>query len=133
MTLVDSSAWIESFRRTGSPTHLRVRELLTLTNEIAICEAIQMEVFAGVRDDQHLVHLRGVLSGATIIPIQPSDYYDAAILYRRCRQNGITIRSQIDCLIAAVAIRAQIPILHHDRDFTTLARHTDLTIDPASL
>ena len=132
MPLVDTSAWIEFLRDPVSPIGDRVAELMN-DDIAAVCEAVQMEVFAGARNDQHLVHLRGVLSNATIIPIQPSDYYDAAILYRRCRQNGITIRSQIDCLIAAVAIRAQIPILHNDRDFTALARHTNLTIDPASL
>ena len=132
MPLVDTSAWIEFLRDPVSPIGDRVAELMN-DDIAAVCEAVQMEVFAGARNDQHLVHLRGVLSGATIIPIQPSDYYDAAILYRACRQNGITIRSQIDCLIAAVAIRAQIPILHNDSDFTALAQHTDLTIDPASL
>ena len=132
MTLVDSSAWIESLRGTGSPTHLRVRELLTLTNETAICDAVRMEILAGARNESHLSTLRNLLGQATTIPIQPTDYDTAAALYRRCRQNGITIRSQIDCLIAAVAIRAQIPILHHDSDFTALARHTNLRIDPAS-
>ena len=132
MPLVDTSAWIEFLRDPVSPIGDRVAELMN-DDIAAVCEAVQMEVFAGARNDQHLVHLRGVLSNATIIPIQPSDYYDAAILYRRCRQNGITIRSQIDCLIAAVAIRAQIPILHNDSDFTALARHTNLTIDPDSL
>ena len=132
MSLVDTSAWIEFLRYPRSHIRNRVAELMS-DNIAAVCEAVQMEVFAGARDDQHLLHLRGVLSNATIIPIQPSDYYDAAILYRACRKNGITIRSQIDCLIAAVAIRTQIPILHNDSDFTALARHTDLTIDPASL
>ena len=132
MPLVDTSAWIEFLRDPVSPIGDRVAELMN-DDIAAVCEAVQMEVFAGARNDQHLVHLRGVLSGATIIPIQPSDYYDAAILYRACRRNGITIRSQIDCLIAAVAIRAQIPILHNDSDFTALAHHTNLTIDPASL
>ncbi len=132
MPLVDTSAWIEFLRDPVSPIGDRVAELMN-DDIAAVCEAVQMEVFAGARNDQHLVHLRGVMSGATIIPIQPSDYYDAAILYRACRQNGITIRSQIDCLIAAVAIRAQIPILHNDSDFTALARHTNLTFDPASL
>jgi hypothetical protein len=35
----------------------------------------------------------------------------------------------IDCLIAATAIRTSTPVLHADRDFETLARHTTLQID----
>ena len=132
MTLVDSSAWIEYLRDTGSLACLRVDELLE-GGDIAICDPVRMEILAGARDESQLSTLRRFMSRATGITVQPSDYDNAAALYRRCRQNGITIRSQIDCLIAAVAIRAQIPILHHDSDFTALARHTNLTTDPASL
>jgi predicted nucleic acid-binding protein len=32
----------------------------------------------------------------------------------------------LDCLVAAVAIRHNIPVLHRDRDFDVLARHTEL-------
>lgn len=33
-------------------------------------------------------------------------------------------------LIAAVAIRANVPVLHADADFDTLARYTPVQIDP---
>ena len=39
------------------------------------------------------------------------------------------VRKLIDCLIASVAIRAGVPILHNDADFNVLARHTELQID----
>lgn len=38
------------------------------------------------------------------------------------------MRSLIDCLIAAVALRHGVPVLHHDADFEALARHTPLQI-----
>jgi predicted nucleic acid-binding protein len=39
---------------------------------------------------------------------------------------GVTIRSSVDCLIAACAIRNGLPILHSDRDFDAIARFTPL-------
>ena len=60
------------------------------------------------------------------MPIQPTDYEEAAALYRICRRNGQTVRKLIDCLIASVTIRAGLSILHADADFGVLARHTDL-------
>lgn len=39
------------------------------------------------------------------------------------------IAKLIGCLIAAVAIRADIPILHVDTDFDTLARYTLVQVD----
>jgi hypothetical protein len=57
------------------------------------------------------------------------DYDAAATLYRTCRQRGHTVRKLIDCLIAAVAIRGDVPILHRDTDFDILAQHTALQVD----
>ena len=63
-----------------------------------------------------------------VIPTMAADYDDAAALYRRCRQQGETVRRLIDCLIASAAIRTDVPILHHDADFDVLARHTELRV-----
>ncbi len=35
----------------------------------------------------------------------------------------------IDCLIATLAIRADVPVLHAGADFDVLARHTGLQIE----
>ena len=131
-TLADSSAWIEFLRDTGSPVGIRVGELLD-SGDIAICDPVRMEILAGARDESQLSNLHRFISRATDIAVYPSDYDAAAVLYRRCRRQGETIRKLIDCLIAAVAIRAGIPVLHHDSDFTALARHTELTIGQGSL
>ena len=126
MILVDSSAWIEFLRNTGSTVCNIVDEVLG--REIAVCDAVRMEVLAGARDESHLLSLRRLLARAVVIPIRATDYDDAAALYRRCRQQGETVRKLIDCLIASVAIRAGVPVLHNDTDFDLLARHSDLRI-----
>ena len=126
MILIDTSAWIEFLRDTGSDACERVE--LLLAGEIAICDAVRMEVLAGARDERHLLSLRHLLARATVIPTEPGDYDDAAALYRRCRLDGETVRKLIDCLIASVAIRADLPIIHRDADFDVLARHSALRI-----
>ena len=126
MILIDTSAWIEFLRNTGSTVCALVDELLA--HEFAICDAVRMEVLAGARDESHLLSLRRLLARATVIPTEPADYDDAAALYRRCRRQGETVRKLIDCLIASTAIRAEAQILHNDADFDVLARHTDLHI-----
>ena len=126
MILVDSSAWIEFLRNTGSTVCNIVDEVLG--REIAVCDAVRMEVLAGARDESHLLSLRRLLAREVVIPTRATDYDDAAALYRRCRQQGETVRKLIDCLIASVAIRAGVPVLHNDTDFDVLARHSDLRI-----
>ena len=127
MILVDTSAWIEFLRDTGSPVCQRVDDLLA--TEIATCDVVRMEVLAGARNEQHLQQLRRLLARASTLPTEPVDYDAAAALYRTCRQRGHTVRRLIDCLIAAVAIRGNVPVLHRDADFDILAQHTPLQVD----
>ena len=126
MILVDTSAWVEFLRDTGSPVCVEVDRLLAY--DIAICDAVRMEVLAGARDDAHLLGLRGLLGRATVLPTDPVDYEAAAALYRVCRRRGETVRKLVDCLIGAVAARHDTPVLHADADFETLARHTDVAV-----
>jgi hypothetical protein len=128
--LVDSSAWIEFLRDTGSPTCDEVDRLLD--GEIAVTEPVVMEILAGARDDSHLHKLRGLLGRARMVHCLPGDFDTAAALYRRCRRQGNTVRRLVDCLIAAVAVREGLPVLHADADFEALARWTDLTTHPAA-
>ena len=128
MILIDTSAWVEFFRDTGSAVCNRVEVLLE--SEIATCDAVRMEVLAGARNERHLRSLQRLLAQAVVLPMGPADYDDAATLYRLCRREGETVRKLIDCLISAVAIRADVPILHNDVDFDVLARYTDLRIEP---
>ena len=126
MILVDTSAWVEFLRNTGSWQCERVDALLG--DEFAITDAIRMELLAGARDDRHLQQLRGLAARATSLPTSPADYDHAALLYRTCRRSGETVRKLVDCLIAAVALRHDAEVLHHDADFDALARHTGLRI-----
>ena len=126
MILIDTSAWVEFLRNTGSPACILVDDLLE--EEIAVCDPVRMEVLAGARDESHLLSLRRLLARAALIPMRPTDYDDAAGLYRRCRRQGETVRTLIDCLIASAAIRAGAPILHNDADFDAIARHTELQV-----
>lgn len=130
MILIDTSAWVEFLRDTGSPVCDAVDRLLG--DDIAVCDAISMELLAGARDERQLLQLRGLLARAAVLPTTPADYETAAAMYRTCRVGGETVRKLIDCLIAAVAVGADVEVLHADMDFDTLARHTDLRIHRAS-
>ena len=129
MIAIDTSAWVEFLRGTGSPVGGRVRHAVT-DGEFAVCDVVSMEVLAGARDDRRLSDLRALLAGGSVLATERIDFEQAAELYRICRRNGSTIRRMIGCLIAARVIRAGLPILHADGDFASMARHTALaTVD----
>ena len=49
-------------------------------------------------------------------------FEQAVDLYRLARRAGATVRSSVDYLIAVCAVRNDLTLLHHDRDFDELAR-----------
>src|SRR2546425_1265446 len=55
-------------------------------------------------------------------------YLEAAGLYRAARRAGVTVRSGVDCLIAACALRHKLTVLHIDRDFDAIARVSPLQV-----
>ena len=124
--LADSSAWVGYLRATGSPAARKLRELAG-TGSLASTEVISMEVLSGARDQHHVATIRRLLTSNETLPLSPlDDYESAAEIYRRCRTGGVTPRQLNDCLIAAVAIRNDVELLHDDRDFENIARLTSL-------
>jgi len=127
MILIDSSAWVEFLRDTGSPACRRVDALLG--EDIAVCDPIRMEVLAGARSEAHLKDLRALLARASVLPTESRHYEMASALYRNARSSGVTVRRLIHCLIAAVAIDHDVVLLHADRDFEGIARTSALRVD----
>jgi predicted nucleic acid-binding protein len=131
VTLVDSSAWIEFLRGTGSAAHLWLRSALNNKVSLATTDTVVMEVLAGARDDADWNRLRRFLYGLRFLPVDgPADYESAAELYRLCRRGGETPRQLADCLIAAVAIRTGADLVCADADFELIARHAPLRLRP---
>jgi len=126
MPLIDTSAWVEYLRDSNSATCNEVDRLLNF--EPAICDPVRMELLAGAQDEQHVAQLEKLLARATVIKTESIDYDNAAAIYRACRRLGLTIRTHIDCLIAAIAIRTRTELLHKDSDFDAIAKVTTLRI-----
>ena len=127
MILADTSAWVEFLRDTGSTVCDRMVEEIKLGG-VASSEVVRMEILAGARSDRQHHELQRLLARTTSLRTEPIDFELAASIYRTCRRAGRTIRQLNDCLIGAQAIRADVPLLHADRDFDVLARHTPLQI-----
>jgi predicted nucleic acid-binding protein len=127
--LVDSSVWVEYDRATGSPSHLRLRELIEADGPIAVTEPVIMEVLAGARDDRRETDLRRLLRRFGLLSFDAVSDFDGAVgIYRRCRAAGVTPRGMIDCMIAAVAWRRGATLLAHDADIDRIARIVDVQL-----
>jgi predicted nucleic acid-binding protein len=64
-------------------------------------------------------------------PMPLEIFEEASQIYRDGRIQGFAIRSSVDCLIAVVALRFDLVIWHHDRDFDLIAKFRPLRVTRA--
>lgn len=133
MILADTSAWIEYDRATGTAVDERVTALISEDGPLVVTEPVIMEVIAGARTEAHADELRQLMLRGGLLPFDaPTDFDAAALIYRRCRQAGITPRGMIDCVIAAVAWRQGATLLCRDVGLERVAKVIGVGLDEAS-
>ena len=131
MILADTSAWVEFERHTGSPVDERMAHLLEHGPFPAITEPVVMELLAARRPAEDVARVRRRLLAFRMLQVGGLHTWEqAAVIQRACRARGETVRSLLDCVIAAVAIREGATLIHRDRDFDVIARYTPLQIEP---
>lgn len=120
VVLVDTSVWIESFR---PRSRLHIDEIVDF-DDVLTCLPVVQEVLQGFRDERAYQIARESMLALPIVesPVPMAVFEEAAALYRSARRAGVTVRSGVDCLVAACAIRHRLTVLHRDRDFDLLAR-----------
>lgn len=123
--LVDTSAWVEYFRRTGSRADDEVTRMVERDEPVAgITEPVIMELLAGARDTENFRRIERVADAMPLLEVYPfCDFGEAGSLFLTLRRKGKTIRSMTDCIIASVAWRLQATLVHADREFNTIAEH----------
>jgi predicted nucleic acid-binding protein len=117
--LVDTSVWLEVFRA-RRPLDL---EAVVDFDEVATCLPVIQEVLQGFRDEGAYRRAREAMLSLPIVesPLSQDVFCEAVDLYRGTRRSGLTVRSSVDCLIAACAIRHDLEVLHRDRDYAAIA------------
>jgi hypothetical protein len=124
VVLVDTSVWIEVFRTRGRFSLEQVVEF----DDVVTCLPVIQEVVQGFRDERAFALARDAMHALPVVesPMPRAVFDQAADLYRSARRGGVTVRSGVDCLIAACALRHGLEVLHHDRDYDALTRVSSL-------
>ncbi len=133
MLLVDTSAWVEVFRR---PNLITLDDIAPDRDAIVTCLPVIQEVLQGFADDRlmQIAHTAMTALPCVESPLARSVFERAVDIYRRARRAGITVRSSVDCLIAACAVLHNLTVIHCDRDYSNIARVITLSqIDLAPL
>lgn len=121
--LVDSSVWIDFLRGGRAAETLFLRASLQRGDSVWLAAPILQEVLQRADSRQRFDRWDRELGELPML--QDADVRGltraAARLYARCRWQGVTPRNTNECLIAAYAIRSDLPLLHCDRDFNRIA------------
>jgi predicted nucleic acid-binding protein len=117
--LVDTSVWIEFFRA-RSPLDL---EAVADFDEIVTCLPVIQEVLQGFANERAFRTARDSMLALPRVesPVSEAVVLEAVDLHRTARRVGLTVRSSVDCLIAACALRHDLEVMHRDRDYGALA------------
>lgn len=122
MLLLDTSAWVEYLRRTGSEVNARVRKMVEAEAPMATTDVVILELLSGARHPRSKQQIWGLLNRCTMLAVRPLfEYEQAADLFVRCQLDGFTPDNTNDLLIASVAIGQEVPLLAHDSDFERIA------------
>lgn len=124
MFLIDTSVLIDFFRGRPSEGVAIFESILDRNLAYGITSIIYQEVLQGASSSADFKKLAEYFSTLRFFqPLSEIDTYEqAARIYFACRQEGVTIRSTIDCLIAQVAIEYKLTLIHNDKDYERMAK-----------
>ena len=115
MTLIDTSAWVEFFRRQGNPdVKQRVAACIEL-GEAAVCGPIRFELLAGARGREDAL-IDEAFGFCTDLDFTTTCWKRAAVLERTLRARGITMPRD-DIFVAASALEHGALLLTCDAHF----------------
>ena len=128
MVLVDTSAWIHVLGSRPVPL-LRDRVAqLVLDNEAATAPPVVFEILRGARNLREAEILRSRLGGLHVLPFAEPDWTQAAEWAATIARKGVTTKS-MDLLIAFVARKHGLSLLHADSDFDLLAKKVHIKVE----
>lgn len=122
MILVDSSVWIDFFRDgSDARSNALARCLGDSSVEVGMADLVLFEVMRGFREGPLMRDAQALMSALPQVEIGGTEHaLKAAAHYRRLREQGRTVRSPIDVLLASYCITHGHTLLHRDADFESL-------------
>ncbi|HEY6749422.1 MAG TPA: PIN domain nuclease [Mycobacteriales bacterium] len=127
--IADTSVWIDFFAGRATWQVELLAHQVEHEQPVGLTDVIYAELLQGFKNETDMLGAERQLLNFDVLRLEGlDDFRNAATLYRAARREGLTIRRTTDCLIAAVCIREDRPLLHNDVDFTHLALVSPLSV-----
>ncbi len=126
MILVDSSVWIDFFSSSPGAAAKELRRMIDGAEPVALTGIVLTEILQGLTRDVERIE-RYLSLWDMLEPNGFSTYREAAAIFRLARAKGVSLTT-IDTLIAAIALEHRATVFTLDKDFSRIARITNLPL-----
>ncbi len=124
--LVDTSAWIEFFRKKDSPISLMLGKALRL-NQVCYAGPIAVELLQGAKTIKEVEVIEQLLETIYYVEITRSHYHHAGEISHKAARSG-KLFSTIDLILAVLAHDEQLGLLSLDIHFKEISRFCPLSL-----
>ena len=125
--IVDTSAWIASFRASTQPVLLKTMRELIGAGCILVPGIIQAELLRGAKNAKEVQSLYSVLSSQRYMRVEEPFWRRLGYFTNQLFLQGINVPLP-DAYIALLAIENDVELLHYDRHFDLIAGKTKLKV-----
>lgn len=126
--LIDTSVWIDFFRKKGSHVSALVQEYLK-NGRACWAGPIIIELYQGAKTQKEVQVLEDLLGTISYIEITMAYYHKAGIISQKAARNGKSF-SVIDMIIAIVAHEEHISLFSLDTHFQEISEYCTLSLIP---
>lgn len=123
--LADTSAWIASFKRKGSEALKTFLKEAIDRDELVTTPIVVLELLQGCGTEEEMADLKAKLESLDQCSMEDLSWERAYRFAFSLRRRGLTVPT-VDILIAFLCIEKRCTLLHHDRHFKMIAKHSDL-------
>lgn len=119
--IIDTSAWIESFRPNGNKAIQETVRRLLREAVILMPGIIRAELLRGTKSQREFKELSDLLGGLEYLPVDDSFWKKVAQFSFDLFRAGVTV-PLTDTYIALLTREAKAKILHHDKHFELISK-----------
>ena len=124
--LIDTSIWVDFFRKRNSAVSTKLREYLKL-NQVCYTGPIFVELYQGAKTQREIEILNELFDTIHYVDISREHYHHAGIISQKAAREG-KIFSTIDVILAVLAHGEGLSLFSLDRHFQDISRYCPLTL-----
>jgi len=122
--LIDTSVWIEFFRKQGTNVSTKLREYLKL-NQACYAGPIAVELYQGAKTPKEIQVIDQLFETVPYVEITRTHYHHAGIISQKAAREG-KIFSTVDMILAVLAHDEKLLLFSLDSHFKDIAKYCPL-------